>query len=246
MHEASLRQHNCFITLTYDNDHHPDDGSLKKDHFQKFMKRLRWHFRHHPPFKYYMAGEYGEEPDGSLGRPHYHALIFGLDFSDKYLWNDKKKLYRSDTLERLWPFGFSTVGAVTFQSSAYVARYIMKKITGDLAEDHYKKVCPETGEVFQVTPEYNAMSLKPAIAKEWFEQFKNDVFPHDYVVVDGRKVKTPGYYLKQLEATDPGLFQDVKEKRKQYASKNRISDQVRNNQHMSAKANLNRTKRTLQ
>jgi hypothetical protein len=41
MHEASLYENNCFVTLTLDDDHLPSDGSLDKDIFQRFMKRLR-------------------------------------------------------------------------------------------------------------------------------------------------------------------------------------------------------------
>lgn len=245
MHEASLHQENCFLTLTYDDDHMPDDGGLKKEHFQKFMKRLRWKYRHHPPIKYYMAGEYGTGPNDTLGRPHFHALIFGLDFGDKYLWNEQRKLYRSEELERLWPFGYSSIGAVNYKTSAYVARYVMKKITGEQAENHYRKVNPETGEEFKVIPEYNAMSLNPPIAKEWYEKYKADVFPHDYVVIDGRKVKTPKFYLNQLEAQDPEAFKDVKCRRLEYAKQNPESKRIRENRHINAKANLNRTKRIL-
>lgn len=44
MHEAQMHDKNCFITLTYNDQYLPADGSLHLDHFQKFMKRLRKKF----------------------------------------------------------------------------------------------------------------------------------------------------------------------------------------------------------
>ena len=225
MHEASMHQDNCFITLTYDEDHIPYDHGLRKDHFQKFMKRLRKKYHWHK-IRYYMCGEYGTSETGGLGRPHFHALIFGFDFADKIFWEERRgsKLYRSPTLENLWPFGYSRIGSVNFGTAAYVARYVMKKITGNMAEDHYQRVDAETGEIYPIIPEYNAMSLKPGIAKDWFDKYSSDVFPHDYVIVNGRKVRTPAYYLKELKKIDPDMFEDVKGNRKEYAIKQQANN----------------------
>lgn len=135
MHESKLHDRNCFITLTYDEAHLPPDRGLHYRDFQLFMKRLRKRFGDN--IRFYMCGEYGEK----VGRPHFHACLFGHDFDDKKLWSTtpaKSKLYRSESLEELWPNGFSSVGDVTFESAAYVARYITKKITGEAAESHYK------------------------------------------------------------------------------------------------------------
>jgi len=39
------------------------------------------------------------------------------------------------------------------------------------------------------------MSRRPGIAFNWIEKFKDDVYPHDYVVIrDGIKCKPPKYY----------------------------------------------------
>lgn len=134
VHEASLHKRNCFITLTYNNDHLPEDRGLHYDHFQLFMKRLRK--KYGEGIRFYMCGEYGEK----LGRPHFHACLFNHDFSDKTPWKTTEtgfKLFRSKELEELWPYGYSSVGAVSFESAAYVARYIMKKVNGEAAEMHY-------------------------------------------------------------------------------------------------------------
>ena len=124
IHEAQMHEDNCFITLTYDDENIPWDGSLNKQHFQAFMKRLRWHNKE-KKIRYFHVGEYGEQ----LSRPHYHALIFNHDFDDKELWtvNDEMRLYTSEKLQKIWPMGFSTIGSVTWETAAYCSRYIMKK-----------------------------------------------------------------------------------------------------------------------
>ena len=207
MHEAQLHENNCFITLTYDNTHLPSDQSLHYRDFQLFIKRLR---KRYPTTKisYYMAGEYGE----SFGRPHYHACIFGLDFHDKKLWKRTSSgslIYRSDDLETLWPFGYSSIGDVNFESAAYVARYIMKKQTGKDSLKKYQYTDLKTGEIVQMTPEFNKMSLKPAIGLNWYKKYKNDVFPHDYVVLKGKKLKPPKYYSNLYKNDNPYEYEQI-------------------------------------
>lgn len=248
MHEASLHENNSFITLTYNPENLPPDEGLHHEDFQKFMKRLRKRLAP-KKIRFYMCGEYGNSPDGRAGRPHFHAILFGVWFPDQVFWQknkDGQELYRSKTLEKCWKKGFSTVGAVTFQSAAYVARYVMKKATGDLASEKYLK-WDENGEAYYVTPDYNRCSLKPGVAAGWYEKYSTDVFPHDYVIVDGKKVKTPHYYLKLLEAADQDQYDLVKEKRKRSMKETRHNNtperlQVREN---IQKAKLRKLKRNL-
>lgn len=212
MHEAQLWRDNCFITLTYDDAHVPLDGGLHHRHFQLFFKRLR---KNHPGLniRYYMCGEYGE----NYGRPHFHACIFNWKPSDLVLWKKTSAdslIYRSAELEKLWPYGFSSVGDLTLQSAMYVSRYIMQKVTGDAGKHHYEVLDPFTGEIFNRRPEYNKMSTKPGIGAGWFNRFKSDVYPHDYVVLDGNpSSKPPRYYDKLLKRSDPDLYDAIKEKR---------------------------------
>lgn len=210
MHEASLHENNDYVTLTYSDDHVPHDGGLNHRHFQLFMKRLRKYFNR--PVRYYMCGEYG----GNFGRPHFHALLFGISFLDRTPWQKSPSgfmLYRSETLERLWPFGFSSIGDVTFDSAAYVARYIMKKHTGADAYRTYQTVSTVTGEIYDRVPEYNRMSLKPGIGADWFVKYSSDVYPHDHVVIDGSPSKPPRFYDKLLSRVDPDTFLAIKDKR---------------------------------
>lgn len=199
MHEASLHKQNCFLTLTYDDDHLPTDLSLDITHFQKFMKRLRESLDH--KIRFFHCGEYGEKTH----RPHYHALIFGHDFDDKICIrrDEENTLYRSPELEKLWDYGMSSVGAVTFKSAAYVARYVTKKVTGDQAQDHY------AGR----KPEYCTMSRRPGIGYDWIKKYKADVFPRDYVVVNGKEASPPRYYFDVLAKDDELQANKIKGRR---------------------------------
>ena len=169
VHEASLHKENMFLTLTYDKDHLPASQSLVLEDFQKFMKRYRRYAN--VPLRFFHCGEYGE----ITFRPHYHSCIFGHSFDDKILWATKNgnRLYTSRALNLLWGKGYCIIGDVTFDSAAYVARYIMKKITGEKAEEHYKGR----------KPEYVTMSRRPGIGKGWYDKWKEDIYPHDYVII---------------------------------------------------------------
>lgn len=209
LHEASLYKHNCFLTLTYDDEHVPHRSMLDYPAFQKFMKRLRKHAAPTRP-RFYMCGEYGPEN----GRPHYHACVFDFDFADKTYWARSpsgEKIYRSESLERLWPFGFCSVGQVTFESAAYVARYCVQKVTGFNAAAHYRRV-DQDGE-YQLPPEFNHMSLKPGIGARWLEKFQSDVYPHDYTIINGKEVKPPKYYDRLFSRQFPEEFEDIQYKR---------------------------------
>lgn len=200
IHESQMHDLSSFVTLTYDEANCP--VSLRYSDFQKFMKRVRRKFG---PTRFFMAGEYGEQ----LGRPHYHAVLFGVHFADRVVHkvSGNFPLYRSAALSQLWPFGFATVGDVTFESAAYTARYCLKKVTGPGAGDHYRRVDLRTGEVVDVVPEFARMSLKPGIGATWFEKFKSDVFGRekDAVIVNGQSCKPPRYYREYLDRVDGDL-----------------------------------------
>ncbi|AYP28835.1 MAG: putative replication initiation protein [Microviridae sp.] len=209
MHESQLHEENQFITLTYDDENIPWDGSLNKKHFQDFMKRYRKYLGD-KRISYFMCGEYGEQ----LNRPHYHALIFGHEFSDRELWFSREGVntYVSESLQKLWKFGFSTVGNLNWETAAYCARYALKKRTGKEERDHYWRPLATDLEV-ELQPEYANMSLKPAIGKRWFDKFRNDCFPSDYITYNGRPMRVPEYYDELLKEEDPALLAELKGKR---------------------------------
>lgn len=215
MHEASMHESSCFLTLTYDPEHLPHGGSLVKAHWQRFMKRVRKHSGK-PGLKYIHCGEYGER----YFRPHYHACLFGYDFPDKEFFKEKNghKLYRSPTLERLWPYGTSLIGAVSFDSAAYVARYCLKKVTGEQAEGWYTVpvIDEQTGEITEVKllPEYSTRSLRPALGKTWLDQYGEEVYHADSVVMRGLEMKPPKYYDTKFEIDHPEQMESIKHRRR--------------------------------
>lgn len=203
VHEAQMHEWSEFVTLTYDDEHIPVDHSLRYSDFQAFMKRLRARYSERQRIRFYMCGEYGD----LLGRPHYHACLFGVRFDDRVLFkrsNSGEAVYTSGILSSLWSHGHCATGDVTFESAAYIARYVLKKQFGDVANEtsHYRFV-DDYGEVHYREAEFNRMSLKPGIGAKWFEKFKSDVFPSDEVVINGRAMKPPRYYDKLLARDDP-------------------------------------------
>lgn len=207
--EAQQYDDNCFITLTFSDEHLPDDYSVNVRDFQLFMKRLRKRFGAN--IRFFHCGEYGE----NFGRPHYHAILFNFDFPDRVIFkiNNGQRYYVSAILQELWPFGHSVIGDVSFESAAYVARYCLKKLTGPDADAKYIRVHPLTGEIVQVRPEYATMSRRPGIGTGWFEDFRSDVYPHDYVVHEGARMRPPKFFDRILELDDPRMFRALKRRR---------------------------------
>lgn len=237
-----MHEQNAFITLTYAEE--PEHRGLDKEHFKKFMKRLRKALAP-KKIRFFMCGEYGKVyqdndygspplphplQDGreALGRPHYHAIIFGHDFGLSHPEKEGLEihsvskaiyLYKCPSLERIWGHGFVTVGEVTRESAAYTARYVVKKINGGDAEDYYKRV-GRSGELIKVEPEYITMSLKPGIGATWFDKYTGDVFPRDELIVSGgRRVAVPKYYSNLYKAKEPEEFELVQARRKAAARK---------------------------
>lgn len=219
MHELHYHDKSCFLTLTFNDENlfsRSNPWSLDKSELQNFIKRLRFRFSDRK-ILFLQCGEYGTKE----GRPHYHCIIFGHDFDDKefYKSSDATKygagdLYTSPTLSELWPFGFATIGSVTYESAAYVARYCMKKITGPAAENHYMRIDPETGEYFKLEPEFMTSSKRPALGKKFFDDYWRDMFPRDYVISRGKQQPCPTYYaLKLLPRVCEKTYEIVREKR---------------------------------
>lgn len=215
MHEASLYEDNCFVTLTYDDVNAERVGhSLCRADLQLFMKRLReFSVRTRGrSLRFYGCGEYGER----YHRPHYHLCLFDFDFSDKTLWRTSEvghRIYRSERLEKLWPFGSSEIGSVSYESAGYVARYCLKKITGEAAAEHYHFLDAEGRSHFRL-PEFPAMSLKPAIGTPWLEKFSSDVYSGDFVVVGRAKLRPPRIYDLKYELVQPSDLERIKTARR--------------------------------
>lgn len=241
VNEASLHKDNCFITLTYNPENLPEDTGLRLKDFQNFMKKLRNIYVPKNPYdkdtdksrydafqekhsiRFYHCGEYGDENK----RPHYHAILFNHNFPDwVYLRTNSNgsDIYTSPTLEKIWGKGFVQIGTVTFESAAYIARYIMKKINGKFRD----KEDPETGlkpyerykvdkdgvyEKVEVDPEYTTMSRRPGIGKKWFDKYHKDCYPKDFTMIRNIRCKPPKYYDSLLREHHEELYDDIKAQR---------------------------------
>lgn len=211
VHEAKMHEHNCFITLTYDDAHMLENGNLHYPHFQRFMRNLRKRFPD-IPVRFYACGEYGD----TFGRAHYHACLFGIDFRDRKPYRKSKAgfmAYESEVLQSLWPHGKAWVGDFSFETAGYTARYITKKLLGGAAKDPPKFVNTETGEVFERVPEFTRMSLKPGIGRPFYEKYLFDIFPHDRVVIRGVVAKPPRYYSRLYAESNPEAWEEISYRR---------------------------------
>jgi len=151
MLESLTHKENCFVTLTYNNDHHPIDGSLDPRHLQLWIKRLRK--RLHPTrVRYYAVGEYGDDTQ----RPHYHLALFGVGYGCK------------QALEETWEKGFVMVGDLNFKSAQYIAGYVTKKMT--------KKDDPRLNGRH---PEFARMSNRPGIGALAMEVIASSMITKD-------------------------------------------------------------------
>ena len=121
---------------------------------------------------------------------------------------DGIRLYRSKALEELWPYGISSVGELTFESAAYVARYVTKKITGDRSDEHYRGR----------EPEFITMSRRPGIARGWFDRFSSDVYTDDNCVVrPGLIARPPKYYDNLYDLKDSEKMRRIRVSRRSKA-----------------------------
>lgn len=244
--EAETHSENCFITLTYNDKYLPlavpgklDSGTLFYRHLELFWKRLRKKFSNFtntsrrgpiqvgfylengelcPPryIRYFAVGEYGDQGH----RPHYHAILFNVDFPDKEFYTKRGDhvLYTSKILHDLWvdehtgeSLGYSSVGSCSYKAAGYCARYSLKKVKGTDIYSRYIYADHEGEIIAPLTPERAFFPNKPGLAHGWFLANKSDVFPKDSFHKDGIEFKPPRYFDKLFEKDDPDLFKDIKE-----------------------------------
>jgi len=210
MCEADMHEKNCYLTLTYEEDSLNEKSSLQKKDVQGFWKRLRNDlsvlYGNSPDYKsvrYFSAGEYGD----LRKRPHYHAALFGEDFSsDRIPWQQGVKdiLYRSPTLEKAWGKGICTIQELNHESALYIAKYVVKRLSGERESEYEGK-----------QPEFALMSRRPGLAADWLKKYMNDVKGVDGVVIKNGKIVRPGrFFDSKIEAVDPKHMLKVKAERR--------------------------------
>lgn len=173
-----------FLTLTYAPEHLPADGSISKRAVQLFIKKLRKVCK----LRYFASGEYGEK----YKRPHYHMALIGISIDSPLFknrkWNAKAKVYHC-TMDA-WPYGFCAVGNLTVDSANYVAGYMVKKVKGKHADEHYKSL--------GIEPEFALMSRKPGLGSEYLMQNYRFLRENGFMVFKGHKVRLPRYFFEKL------------------------------------------------
>lgn len=226
MLEAKQYECNQFITLTYDQEHikwvtgvNRETGEIEQvttlvpEDLAKFMKDLRRYYEYHYNHKgirFYACGEYGS----NTYRAHFHLIVFNLPIFDKtkfFINKTGEQIYQSETIQQIWGKGQITVGDVTWNSAAYVARYVMKKIKGKDAKDTYKKL--------GIVPEFVRMSRKPGIAWQYYEDNKDKIYETDEIILTnkegrGERVKPSKYYDRLYDLESPEAMKAIKQQRK--------------------------------
>jgi len=213
--EAKTHEENIFATLTYSDENLHfgyAHATLVEKHLVDFWKRLRQAVLRHPEqftkesedeFRYLASGEYGDESN----RPHYHALIFGLDFKDKKISGKEGNnyLYHSDHLDHIWGHGYCTIGNVSYSSASYVAKYTMKN-------DSYHK---ELWDALGVERQFIRMSRRKGLGLNWLLKHHGDVYPSDELFINGQKMKSIRYFDRIYAEGNELLMHAMKKNRLQ-------------------------------
>lgn len=194
--EAGQYSDNCFLTLTYSPKCVP---FVKKQDIFKFIKALR--NKYGAGIRYYGVFEYGTQSD----RPHFHIILFNFFPQDSEIVAPGPfggYYYKSKELQSLWKFGFVSVGDLSFNSCAYVARYCNKKIK-------------DNGVIHKI-PEFSFMSRRPGIGENYFRDHYESLVATDkiYAPIEGRySFSSFRYFDKLIEKIDPFKLQELKDRR---------------------------------
>lgn len=176
----STPNENCFITLTYDDDHIPPNGLLVKKDYQDFMKRLR---KKYPDkiIRYFLSGEYGSENY----RPHFHIMLFNYKPEDLVLFKEDgdSSMFSSKEIAELWGKGFHSVGiTINIGTIKYIAKYMTKL-----------RVLPLK---YKEAPEFIQASTNPGIA---YSQYDIKHFLNNGIYINSMLHTIPDYYKKLAE-----------------------------------------------
>ena len=236
----------CMLNLTYDDAHLPEYGQLYKEDLQRFFKRLR---KAGFKFKYVASGEYGD----ISRRPHFHIALFGCDFGhDRTIFgrsSNGERTYVSNAVAQCWKYGHHLIGSLTFESAAYIARYVLKKAKGTHVSPPLAVL--DDGEIVRPNPEFLIMSK--GIGRSWFrEYFFTDVFPHASVMTrQGTRAPVPRFYKSLLKEVGEDLALDMSFRSAARLDLDRERTAFENQPHRKAARNIvsiagtSRSKRTI-
>lgn len=116
-----------FLTLTYADRCLPKNG-VDQDELVHFINRFRDNCANagfNRGWRIFYVSEYGTDPNKTR-RPHYHLLIFGVDFDSIH---QSYKLF-SQKLRQSWTFGRTEweLGRNNYALCAYVTKYVTKSV----------------------------------------------------------------------------------------------------------------------
>lgn len=119
---------------------------------------------------------------------------------------------RGDNTPLRLPIGHVIVCNVTWETCAYTARYVMKKLKGPEAEFY---------EDHNIEPPFTLMSRKPGIARQYYDDHP-DLYKHAYINIStpdgGRKIRPPKYYDKLFDLDHPEASEKLREQRRRLAA----------------------------
>lgn len=183
-HESYTYNHKAmFITLTFSDEglekRLKENGiqiaSIAKEDVQKFFKRLRKGWTE-SKIKYFACGEYGEQ----YGRPHYHAIIIGLDYCN---------LLHRKRVRDSWSYGNTYFGTVTPDSIRYVVSYIQKAYASKKIEP--EKYFPNVNKPFQLQSQ--------KIGLDYYMILENEILKTGTIKYQGKERTLPRYYHKKIK-----------------------------------------------
>lgn len=202
-HELDEHSESSFITLTYA----VDLVDVSKSDCQGFLKRLR-RLLEPKRIRFFLVAEYGEKGH----RPHYHAVIYGHDFSkDPGSYQVRRGLFSSPLLERAWSHGNVSSGSVTAASIRYVANYILGK------EDDHSYVNLETGDRVNPAPVFSLMSRNPGIGSRWIDEHQAETYKDDTVQLEGFVRRPPRYYDRRVASGSVRAARELRLRRRELA-----------------------------
>lgn len=240
-----------FVTLTYSPDFVPRvdyiDGStgellealtLRKRDFQLFMKRLRKRFSDQH-IRYFAAGEYGSK----TFRPHYHAIIFGLELDDLLHYKTVRlddgtcySYYTSKSLSECWIHTHGREDSSEFSNirgdnTPLIGQTLGFVVVGQVnwhtcaytARYVMKKLKGPEAEFYRdhnIEPPFTVMSRKPGIARQYYDDHP-DLYQHKFINLStpegGKKIMPPRYYDKLYDLDCPEDSKALKELRRRLA-----------------------------
>lgn len=206
-----------FVTLTYNEENYPKNGSISKMFLQEFYDELqhKYKYRTGKTLRFFSCGEYGDHTH----RAHYHGIIYGLN-PDPFDKKNKDRELIADSWHYCnkemfnWnqrDFNKNAINFVSRETCQYVAGYVQKKLKSFRAEE-YKKLGIEAP--FKI--QSKGLGLQYALDNA--EQLRENGFTY----YNGKRVRIPRYFREKLGIEK--IFEETEEDEKILLVKSHLYD----------------------